>query len=640
MRWTRFILLLAVGVAAVDRAGRAAEPAAGTGGIRSGLVLHLSFDKSGETVKDRSGKGNDGKINSVKFTAKGRMGGAIDLDGKGGHVCVANSESIEITAKITVALWVNLNSLKPGGYGNEHGYIVNKGDDLWWNPAFCLGYTKSPQSQRARFHIGSVQARVLHGGKSVYSRTKLEPGKWVHLAGTYDGAHVRIYVNGRLEGSEPYAGAVRRDKAPVLLGGGKLGGVEWGKHFTVDARVDEVMIWNRPLGEAEVRGLVTGMPAGPPYLTRARDRDRILLEGGRTRLGTLECERLTLTTFFGKLDLPAGRVVGFVRSGEKPGHVRVVLTDGQVVAGVLSAKTLRLKPTDGAADEIPISKIVECGYRISKARPASVEPAAVTVLLGGGDLLALAGGADKMQLVTRGGKIDLPIGSLLRIEGRDPMGNTHRAFFRNGSILTGAPLPEAISARLALGPRVKVTRAEIRQLIVPARAAVPKDTMEMVLRNEDVLLGRLAGGAITVRTDQGEVRIAATNVLDLTAGAGPGGEVVVRTWQGETVSGRLTDKTVAVHLAPLGVTVKADASEIRSIDGRGRPPAELRKNVEALVARLGAASHRDRNAATEALIAMGGGVVKLLQEHRDSDDPEIRVRIRIALRELGVKVDQ
>jgi hypothetical protein len=33
-------------------------------------------------------------------------------------------------------------------------------------------------------------------------------------------------------------------------------------------------------------------------------------------------------------------------------------------------------------------------------------------------------------------------------------------------------------------------------------------------------------------------------------------------------------------------------------------------------------------------------VVKLLQEQRDSDDPEIRARIRITLRELGAKVDE
>ncbi|MCY2929358.1 MAG: LamG domain-containing protein, partial [Planctomycetota bacterium] len=91
------------------------------------------------------------------------------------------------------------------------------------------------------------------GGKTVLGETKMVPGQWVHLAGVYDGATVKLYVNGHLEREEKYCGQIRSDRAPVHLGGGKLFGVDWGNHFTVHGTIDEVMIFNRALSAAEIR---------------------------------------------------------------------------------------------------------------------------------------------------------------------------------------------------------------------------------------------------------------------------------------------------------------------------------------------------------------------------------------------------
>ena len=62
------------------------------------------------------------------------------------------------------------------------------------------------------------------------------------------------------------------------------------------------------------------------------------------------------------------------------------------------------------------------------------------------------------------------------------------------------------------------------------------------------------------------------------------------------------------------------------------------KKAQKLIALLGAASYKDREEATKALIAMGKAIVPLLRPHLTSDDPEIRHRIRLILEKLGVKV--
>ncbi len=218
-----------------------------------GLVLYFSFDRDeGGKVTDKSGKGNHGTVLGARYTPGGKNGGAYSLSGSNDHITVPNSGSLEIRDKLTLAVWVNLASLGPGGYANEHGYIINKGDDAWWNPTFCLGYSKGGEPL---FHVGNATDPQRGGGKSAVGATKLKPGTWYHLVGVYDGATVKLYVNGHLEQMEKYSGRLRADRAPVHLGGGKLFGVDWGNHFTVHGVVDEVMIFDRALTEREVKQL-------------------------------------------------------------------------------------------------------------------------------------------------------------------------------------------------------------------------------------------------------------------------------------------------------------------------------------------------------------------------------------------------
>ena len=47
-------------------------------------------------------------------------------------------------------------------------------------------------------------------GKLPYlpSKTEFQPGTWYHVAGTYDGMELKIYVNGQLENSAPLTGRI------------------------------------------------------------------------------------------------------------------------------------------------------------------------------------------------------------------------------------------------------------------------------------------------------------------------------------------------------------------------------------------------------------------------------------------------
>ncbi|NUQ61122.1 MAG: LamG domain-containing protein [Pirellulales bacterium] len=74
----------------------------------------------------------------------------------------------------------------------------------------------------------------------------LAPGQWSHVAATYDGAVMRVYLNGREAGSgKPVVTAVRPSPEPLRFG--------WlGSYGHFNGMVREVMVYTRAMTAGEV----------------------------------------------------------------------------------------------------------------------------------------------------------------------------------------------------------------------------------------------------------------------------------------------------------------------------------------------------------------------------------------------------
>ena len=70
---------------------------------------------------------------------------------------------------------------------------------------------------------------------------------WTHLAATYDGAVLRLYVNGALAGSIAVSGAMAASTGVLRIGGNGV----WGEWFA--GLIDEVRVYNRVLTASEVQ---------------------------------------------------------------------------------------------------------------------------------------------------------------------------------------------------------------------------------------------------------------------------------------------------------------------------------------------------------------------------------------------------
>jgi chitodextrinase len=69
---------------------------------------------------------------------------------------------------------------------------------------------------------------------------------WTHLATTYDGTTLRLYVNGRLEAQQGVSGSMSASTGPLRLGGDSIF-AEW-----FEGLIDDVRIYNRPLDPSEI----------------------------------------------------------------------------------------------------------------------------------------------------------------------------------------------------------------------------------------------------------------------------------------------------------------------------------------------------------------------------------------------------
>jgi hypothetical protein len=222
------------GVRAVNAAGTDATPATFAWTIASaptGLVLALGFEENaGTTTADTSGTGNNGTLSSATWSTAGRYGNALSFNGTNAMVTVADAASLDLTNAMTFSAWVRPTTvsdwrtviLKEAGSTLAYGLYANDGS----RPA---GYV-----------------RVSGADRDARGTAALAANTWTHLAVTYDGATLRLFVNGVQAGTRAIAGAVAASSNPLRIGGNTI----WGEYFS--GLIDEVRVYSRVLTAAEI----------------------------------------------------------------------------------------------------------------------------------------------------------------------------------------------------------------------------------------------------------------------------------------------------------------------------------------------------------------------------------------------------
>ncbi|MHC4745403.1 MAG: LamG domain-containing protein, partial [Planctomycetota bacterium] len=168
------------------------------------LVGHWRLDeKSGSIAFDSSGHDNHGKVygGAAWQPASGKIGGTLLLDGFDDYVGAGNDAHFDITSEITLAAWVMTNDSGNG----EHNPYITKGDFT-----YGLKHRSGNQLEFFIFDDGWWQT-VWHPVALKFN------SDWHHVAGTYDGTALKLYVDGMLKNTTPYIGGITTSAANVNI---------------------------------------------------------------------------------------------------------------------------------------------------------------------------------------------------------------------------------------------------------------------------------------------------------------------------------------------------------------------------------------------------------------------------------------
>jgi len=208
------------------------------------LVAGYGFEEgSGTVVNDVSGNGNNGTISGATWTTSGKYGNALSFNGTNARVNVNNAPSLQLTSGMTLEAWVY-----PTTVNSAWRDVIYKGNDNY----YLEGTSTNSSHPVAGAILGGVYAEA-------YGPTALTANTWAHLAATYDGATVRLYVNGVQVSSHAQTGAIATSTNPLQIGGDSL----YGQYFA--GRIDEVRVYNRALSVAEIQtDMNTPLIIAPP----------------------------------------------------------------------------------------------------------------------------------------------------------------------------------------------------------------------------------------------------------------------------------------------------------------------------------------------------------------------------------------
>jgi hypothetical protein len=139
---------------------------------------------------------------------------------------------------------------------------VNPSSDMWGWRTVLLKETSNGLAYAlyANDNAPNPAVTVNTGGRdqSAAGSSRLPRNAWTHLAATYNGSTLQLFVNGVLADSRALSGALLTSDGPLRIGGNGV----WGEYF--EGLIDDVRVYNRALTAAEIQAdMMTAVERAP-----------------------------------------------------------------------------------------------------------------------------------------------------------------------------------------------------------------------------------------------------------------------------------------------------------------------------------------------------------------------------------------
>lgn len=215
-------------------------------------ALWLFDEGSGKEINDSSGNENHGKFLGELKWVNGKFGKALEFDGASSIIDCGKGASLDFVGKtnFSISVWAqsSAKSIASGmfvwkalgcstwaqyGFGVGAIEAVNAGADQ-----LCFYYRKSN---------GDAKEIVIDSNS-------FPKNEWVHVAGTYDGKQLKLYMNGELVATQDSDGTPWASTESVYIGGDPGCGIR----YVWSGIMDELIIFNVTLTKDDVNSLTRG----------------------------------------------------------------------------------------------------------------------------------------------------------------------------------------------------------------------------------------------------------------------------------------------------------------------------------------------------------------------------------------------
>ena len=245
--------LIASTVVGLTLAGVALSPSgAAAAPTTSGLVLSYQFEAdTGQRVRDSGPNAIHGTyVNTTAAEARvvgaARRGNAIELVGADHeYLAVPERNALDVN-RFTLAALVRYT-------GVENDQTLGRWEVMEKAGAYWMNVRTDGKVRVGGFFGGCTS----NSWKYVDSNIAVPLDTWMHLAATYNGSKLTVWINGKAAGSVAVSGATCANNLPLAIGAKHNPDKGLLEAFW-DGRLDDVRIYRRALTASEIAGLVAG----------------------------------------------------------------------------------------------------------------------------------------------------------------------------------------------------------------------------------------------------------------------------------------------------------------------------------------------------------------------------------------------
>ena len=162
----------------------------------------------------------------------GRYGNGLSFDGVNDLVTVPGSSSLNLRTAMTMEAWVRPTRLSSMW---RTAVIKERSNHL----AYALYAANGSGVPSGHVYVSS--------DSNVTGPSAVPLASWTHIASTWNGSVLRLYVNGNQVSSRQLTGTAMSSSSPLRIGGTTV----WAEWF--EGVIDDVRVYNRALTAAQIR---------------------------------------------------------------------------------------------------------------------------------------------------------------------------------------------------------------------------------------------------------------------------------------------------------------------------------------------------------------------------------------------------